>query len=485
MPRDGLRPEQALLHPVWIAALGALALNDHVLKGAGVLPPMWTGKLSDVAGLIVAPALAAAVARVSTARTSWLIAIVVGGVFSVLKLSPDAATSWTALFATFGIPFRVWSDPSDLVALPAIFVSLWLVHSTASTPRPAPPSWRLIAAAGAMLCTASSPWPTARPALDAHQVYVEHHAGTLFGLDTVSGAIRAKVATEGANVFPPAVRGGIAYWMNGSRRLVAASMLPPQTSWVVNEDAGWGRYAEVAAVDEYRVYVFEFSDEARLVAVDRTFGAVAWQMEAKQLRYPVVSIAGDTVLFVNGPVMHALDARTGTEQWQLDCTDDLGSPTAAGDRVYVADDGGWLREIDLAQGTQVAATRLEGQACATYYPIAIDATSAYVCADGQLNAIELSTRRVRWKRDCRGAALVTGAVVCADGDRVMAFDATTGAARWTTEVGDTVQTAPVAGDGMVFVRNHVGKMYAVRGDTGAAAWTLDMDEGRVEAGAGR
>lgn len=41
----------------WWVALSVLALNDHVLKGSGLLPGVVTGKLSDFAGLIVAPIL--------------------------------------------------------------------------------------------------------------------------------------------------------------------------------------------------------------------------------------------------------------------------------------------------------------------------------------------------------------------------------------------------------------------------------------------
>jgi len=50
-------PPRALSHPLWWAALALLVANDHVLKGAGLLPESLTGKLSDFAGMIVAPPL--------------------------------------------------------------------------------------------------------------------------------------------------------------------------------------------------------------------------------------------------------------------------------------------------------------------------------------------------------------------------------------------------------------------------------------------
>jgi len=45
----------ALLHPMTLVALALWAINDHLLKGWG--PPMLTGKLSDVTGLMVCPIL--------------------------------------------------------------------------------------------------------------------------------------------------------------------------------------------------------------------------------------------------------------------------------------------------------------------------------------------------------------------------------------------------------------------------------------------
>lgn len=46
-----LAPERALPTLPWVAALLVLVVNDHVLKGSGLLPGVITGKLSDFAGL--------------------------------------------------------------------------------------------------------------------------------------------------------------------------------------------------------------------------------------------------------------------------------------------------------------------------------------------------------------------------------------------------------------------------------------------------
>ena len=51
-PRESF-PGSALLHPLVLGAVALLLLNDHVFKARW--PSWWTGKLSDVAGLVMFP----------------------------------------------------------------------------------------------------------------------------------------------------------------------------------------------------------------------------------------------------------------------------------------------------------------------------------------------------------------------------------------------------------------------------------------------
>lgn len=113
-------PTSALRHPLWWAALGALLLNDHVLKGAGILPGAITGKLSDFAGLLVAPVLLAAIVRARRRRTILACFAATGAVFAAIKVSPAAASASETVMAFMS--WRVWSDPTDLIALPMLLV---------------------------------------------------------------------------------------------------------------------------------------------------------------------------------------------------------------------------------------------------------------------------------------------------------------------------------------------------------------------------
>ena len=64
---------QDLTRPVPLVAAGVLALNDHVLKGAGLVPTAVTGKLSDVAGLLGAMSHKGNGRRAEEAMTRWLV----------------------------------------------------------------------------------------------------------------------------------------------------------------------------------------------------------------------------------------------------------------------------------------------------------------------------------------------------------------------------------------------------------------------------
>lgn len=120
--REALAP---LAHPVFWGALVVLALNDHVLKGAGILPGVVTGKLSDFAGLIVAPVLLAALIP----RRLVAFALITIP-FALIKMSPLFAAFAEEGMALVGIEWRIWVDPTDLVALLSLPVAWWVCEAS-------------------------------------------------------------------------------------------------------------------------------------------------------------------------------------------------------------------------------------------------------------------------------------------------------------------------------------------------------------------
>jgi hypothetical protein len=158
------RPARALTHPLWWVALATLAVNDHLLKGADVLPAGLTGKLSDFAGLLVAPVVLAALLRVRTGRGVALAHLATGLGFALINLSPAAAGAFESLMAHTPWPWAIVVDPSDLLALPMLAVS-WVVL-TPWMRRPVPTQALVARGAvvlGAWASVATSPPPEPMP----------------------------------------------------------------------------------------------------------------------------------------------------------------------------------------------------------------------------------------------------------------------------------------------------------------------------------
>ncbi|MEV6813172.1 hypothetical protein [Micromonospora sp. NPDC051296] len=170
--RSGKRPIDTILtwliHPVTVAATALLILNDHVLKAA--YPGWLTGKLSDVAGLVMAPPLVALVlagccalpalrraARaaveggaerprrhpsdpagnpaVGPADLLAAIAIfLVGAGFTAVKASPAGAEAASSAWSVVNGPSVILADVTDLLALPALGLAWWTWRAAAARP---------------------------------------------------------------------------------------------------------------------------------------------------------------------------------------------------------------------------------------------------------------------------------------------------------------------------------------------------------------
>jgi hypothetical protein len=165
------RERAALLHPIALGALALLLVNDHVLKATW--PGLWTGKLSDVAALIVGPVAVAALWQVivrgrsvagrarSLPPAEAVIALGFGAIFVAVKFDPAANEAYARVVGALGWPVAAAGDliagravqalglaptvldPGDLVVLPAVLVGWWLAAGAPPLGRTTPrvPSW--------------------------------------------------------------------------------------------------------------------------------------------------------------------------------------------------------------------------------------------------------------------------------------------------------------------------------------------------------
>lgn len=128
------------LHPVTLAAVALLAVNDWLIKprvAIGSTGHAIAGKLSDLAGLVAAPVILTALVGLGlqllgahhpaiTRRRLVASVAATGAVFAAVKLSPAAARLFVDAVSWFGRRAAVVVDPTDLLCLPALAVAYWI-----------------------------------------------------------------------------------------------------------------------------------------------------------------------------------------------------------------------------------------------------------------------------------------------------------------------------------------------------------------------
>lgn len=186
----------------WWSALVLLVANDHWWKRAGLLPGAVTGKLSDFAGLLVAPAVAAWLLRVRT-HVGWLAChALVGGIFVAINVSPEASRLYEQI--TFG---RNVPDPTDLVALPMLALSFARYAPRRPGDRAAHERWIAIVASLACVATPKAKPPPCPPETIGEQCLRAFRA-RLFVHNAAETpvSIRVRVLRAGAEIACEAVR---------------------------------------------------------------------------------------------------------------------------------------------------------------------------------------------------------------------------------------------------------------------------------------
>ncbi|MCK2214411.1 hypothetical protein MF672_011500 [Actinomadura sp. ATCC 31491] len=139
-----------------------LLVNDHLLKQ--VWPGFVTGKLSDVAGLLVAPPL---LALVFLRRADLAATAVTGILFALVKTTETGAEAASHVWTFMAGPSRVLDDPTDLLALPALALAWWVRRRSLAAPSTAPSTARarvlltMPLAVLAVTATSAAPGPPA------------------------------------------------------------------------------------------------------------------------------------------------------------------------------------------------------------------------------------------------------------------------------------------------------------------------------------
>jgi outer membrane protein assembly factor BamB len=235
-----------------------------------------------------------------------------------------------------------------------------------------------------------------------------------------------------------------------------------------------------------------------LIGLDLATGEERWRFELAEGQGPESgTIAGDTLFIgtsfpsegaVDPPIVYALDLASGRERWRavLDPGTDLqwAAPVVGGGQVLVADtlshEGSaptsHLHALDADTGRRRwrADLHAPGQGFFAEGPVVSEGLAYVAATSGMLLAVDTRTGREVW-RDQGGFPLVAGVwdglvIALVGGDRLVGFDAATGARRWQTPVGrgESEQWAVLDGDAVLVTGD--GAVVAADAATGAARW---------------
>lgn len=161
-------------HPLALAMTALLLLNDHVFKAAW--PGLLTGKLSDIAFLVVCPVVVAAGLahlRVSDRRARLVALWTVGTFFVALQLWPPLGDTLASLLSG-----RHTADLTDLIALPALALTRFVWRPAHHIPLALP------IAAFACVATSTFSCPDRRYPMDGAEIDPNEPLVMSFGFDS-------------------------------------------------------------------------------------------------------------------------------------------------------------------------------------------------------------------------------------------------------------------------------------------------------------
>ena len=273
-------------------------------------------------------------------------------------------------------------------------------------------------------------------------------------------------------------------------------------AWVVSIGQGTSLTARLAAspvVGDGRVYTIDTTATVR--AFDARTGAPVWRTQFGTEKGNEAALFGGGLAYSNGHVyatnglgfVAALDGSNGGIVWQVRPGGPLrGSPTVAGDAVYVMSQDNQIYSLKTADGTTNwnAAASLEiAGIFGVASPAFAQGTVVAGFSSGELNAYRYENARVVWQDALARTSIRTSVSSLSDvdadpvidngqviaigqGGRMVALELITGQRMWELNIAG-IATPWVAGD-WVFVVTDDAKLMAIARATGKIRWITQL-----------
>jgi outer membrane protein assembly factor BamB len=209
-----------------------------------------------------------------------------------------------------------------------------------------------------------------------------------------------------------------------------------------------------------------------LLALDRDNGAVRWERQSSGpgLRYPVI---GDQLLYAADSGVTAYDVHTGEVVWQNNDVQNIiagpvyGSPGLSGlAELYVVTSNNRIHALDANTGVEL--WNIDNGEAAT--SLAINENTLFVAGDGYLKAFSRQDRNQRWRSPLVGGAVMGGplvdashALVVTQSGTVHLFETGSGSSISVPSIGASAAGAPAISGAYIFVPGTDGRLYALLG----------------------
>jgi outer membrane protein assembly factor BamB len=298
-------------------------------------------------------------------------------------------------------------------------------------------------------------------------VYAVSHFGTGYGLDAATGQVVWRVNLGSlTNGDAPAINDGMFYAGTLNGDVVAIDLATRQELWRTNVG---GAIRHAMNLSGGLVYVN--GDDTNLEALDAATGALVWSAPAVVPNN--TPALGNGLLYVGDDLLTiwALDPATGAQVWKkrVFCSCYLDSQVVVGDGVVAVGIDTTAQVRDAANGSLLWTGNVDRYARSP----ALAGGVLYVTSQsehgqyGPTRAFDVTTGAELWETDLPNAIVVeiavANAVVYLSGDdrHVYALDASTGTQLWRSPLTRTYgHGAPVVADGMLYVSDSSGVLYA-------------------------
>jgi outer membrane protein assembly factor BamB len=315
---------------------------------------------------------------------------------------------------------------------------------------------------------------------------------------------------DGAFSNSPVVADGTVFAASGEGRIHALDLATGGERWVAETGA------PVSATPLLALGLVIVGDEEGTVrALDAMDGKTVWTAAVDgPVTGSPASVADDLIVATTGTHAYRLEAATGTQVWSTDVrgattrsvtvdddtgylglgselvairltdggarwrttiatTGNVGTPTIAGDLVYVStgiggepEDAG-IAAIDAATG-DVRWTYASPELTVLYTPAVVDGRAYVLGHDRRVVAMDAATGEELWTtsfdNELEALPSIVGDTIYVVGNDgpATALDAATGAQVWSVEI-DGIPFAPAVADGYLLVGTDLGHLYAISG----------------------